>query len=403
VIVDALCMNLAIKPQQYQMLVLPNLQGDIVSDLAAGLVGGPGFAPAQNIGSNIAIFEAVHGTAPDIAGKGIANPTSLILSGLMMLRHVGLLKQAAALENALLAAARAGLRTGDFGDPSLPGYRKEPATTAQFVEGIVEKLGEKPKTVPAVAVPEQSTPTFSHPPPERPAGHPHVRERGDDGRRVRHLPRHAPLAPGRGRRDAARHAGHALQAHAHLQPRHAGVAQRQRVHRMRRLLPRPLRAPRRRLARRHRPEPRRGPDGQDRREVRGVQLRAAPLLRRRAGLSRWRRASDATGRRPAGTDPMADKLTPNALAAQILIVEDEPDHADVMAEALRKFSHVCTVVESVDAAMEELRLGTFDVIITDLRMPASGGRHGVASDGGDAGLKVLEAAEGCSRRPRWCW
>ncbi len=89
---------------------------------------------------------------------------------------------------------------------------------------------------------------------------------------------------------------------------------------------------------------------------------------------------------------MADKLTPNALAAQILIVEDEPDHADVMAEALRKFSHVCTVVESVDAAMEELRLGTFDVIITDLRMPASGGRHGVAADGGDAGLKVLETA-----------
>ena len=168
VIVDALCMNLAIKPQQYQMLVLPNLQGDIVSDLAAGLVGGLGFAPSANIGSNIAIFEAVHGTAPDIAGKGIANPTSLILSGLMMLRHVGLLKQAAHLENALLAALETGLRTGDFGDPSLPGYRKEPATTAQFVEGIIEKLGEKPKTVPAVAVPEQSTPTFAHP--SRPSG-----------------------------------------------------------------------------------------------------------------------------------------------------------------------------------------------------------------------------------------
>ncbi len=168
VIVDALCMNMAIKPQQYQMLVLPNLQGDIVSDLAAGLVGGLGFAPSANIGSNIAIFEAVHGTAPDIAGKGIANPTSLILSGLMMLRHVGLLKQAAHLENALLAALETGLRTGDFGDPSLPGYRKEPATTAQFVEGIIERLGEKPKTVPAVAVPEQATPTFAHP--ARPSG-----------------------------------------------------------------------------------------------------------------------------------------------------------------------------------------------------------------------------------------
>jgi isocitrate dehydrogenase len=150
------------------MLVLPNLQGDIVSDLAAGLVGGLGFAPSANIGSNIAIFEAVHGTAPDIAGKGIANPTSLILSGLMMLRHVGLLKQAAHLENALLAALETGLHTGDFGDPSLPEYRKEPATTAQFVEGIIQKLGQTPKTVPAVAVPEQATPTFRHPP--RPSG-----------------------------------------------------------------------------------------------------------------------------------------------------------------------------------------------------------------------------------------
>ena len=89
---------------------------------------------------------------------------------------------------------------------------------------------------------------------------------------------------------------------------------------------------------------------------------------------------------------MSDKLTPTALAAQVLIVEDEEDHADVMAESLRKFNHVCTVVGSVAAAMEELRLGTFDVIITDLRMPASAGSHGVSADGGDAGLKVLEAA-----------
>src|SRR5262249_47559831 len=87
VIVDALCMNLVMKPQQFEMIVLPNLQGDIVSDLAAGLVGGLGFAPSANIGKHISIFEAVHGTAPDIAGMGKANPTSLILSGLMLLRH----------------------------------------------------------------------------------------------------------------------------------------------------------------------------------------------------------------------------------------------------------------------------------------------------------------------------
>src|SRR3954467_2584688 len=79
-------------------------------------------------------------------------------------------------------------------------------------------------------------------------------------------------------------------------------------------------------------------------------------------------------------------------AAQVLIVEDEPDHADVMAEALRKPGHICTVVTSVAQALEELRGGAFDVIVTDLRMPTSGGKDGVAGDGSDAGLKVLEAA-----------
>lgn len=79
-------------------------------------------------------------------------------------------------------------------------------------------------------------------------------------------------------------------------------------------------------------------------------------------------------------------------AAQVLIVEDEPDHADVMADALRKPGHVCTVVTSVDKAIDELKHGTFDVIITDLRMPESAGSHGTASDGGDAGLRVLEHA-----------
>lgn len=173
VIVDALCMNLVIKPQQYQMIVLPNLQGDIVSDLAAGLVGGLGFAPSANIGKNISIFEAVHGTAPDIAGKGLANPTALILSGLMMLRHIGLLKQAAIIENALLCALETGLHTGDFGDPALPGYTKEPATTGQFLKGIVDKLGEKPKTVTPAEVPEDATPTFE--PSPRPEGQTMIR------------------------------------------------------------------------------------------------------------------------------------------------------------------------------------------------------------------------------------
>jgi isocitrate dehydrogenase len=114
VIVDDLCMKLAIKPNEFNVVVLPNLQGDIVSDLCAGLVGGLGFAPSANIGDDICIFEAVHGTAPDIVGKGLANPTALLLSGIMMLRHVGLLQQAAIIENALLFTLESGIHTADF-------------------------------------------------------------------------------------------------------------------------------------------------------------------------------------------------------------------------------------------------------------------------------------------------
>ncbi|MFG0327513.1 MAG: isocitrate/isopropylmalate family dehydrogenase [Phycisphaerales bacterium JB037] len=159
VIIDALCMNLVLRPHQYQMVVLPNLQGDIVSDLAAGLVGGLGFAPSANIGRHISIFEAVHGTAPDIAGKGIANPTSLILSGLMMLRHIGLLAQAAAVENALLRTLESGVHTGDFGDSSTP-----PVGTRAFAEAIIANLGKKPESRHAIAVPTQSTPSLERPP-----------------------------------------------------------------------------------------------------------------------------------------------------------------------------------------------------------------------------------------------
>ncbi|MDX2146655.1 MAG: isocitrate/isopropylmalate family dehydrogenase [Planctomycetota bacterium] len=163
VIVDALCMNLVVKPQQYQMIVLPNLQGDIVSDLCAGLVGGLGFAPSANIGNHISIFEAVHGTAPDIAGRGIANPTSLILSGLMMLRYVGLGREAAHIENALLATLESGIHTGDFGDKSKPAVG-----THDFTKAIIDRLGNKPKTVAAVDVPEAAPATHTRLP--RPPG-----------------------------------------------------------------------------------------------------------------------------------------------------------------------------------------------------------------------------------------
>lgn len=159
VIVDALCMNLVMKPQMYKMIVLPNLQGDIVSDLCAGLVGGLGFAPSANIGNHISIFEAVHGTAPDIAGRNIANPTSLILSGLMMLRHIGLTQQAANIENALLATLESGTRTGDFGNPATA-----PLGTNEFVHAIADRLGSKPTTVPAIADACPDAPAYVHPP-----------------------------------------------------------------------------------------------------------------------------------------------------------------------------------------------------------------------------------------------
>lgn len=155
VIVDALCLNLVVKPQQYQIIVLPNLQGDIVSDLCAGLVGGLGFAPSANIGNHISIFEAVHGTAPDIAGRGIANPTSLVLSGMMMLRHIGLNREASNIENALLATLESGVHTGDFGDKSKPSVG-----TRDFTNAIIGNLGNRPKIVPAVDVPEAKAPTF---------------------------------------------------------------------------------------------------------------------------------------------------------------------------------------------------------------------------------------------------
>src|SRR5205085_6701793 len=87
-IVDAVCMQLVMFPEKFDVLLLPNLYGDIVSDLCAGLVGGLGVVGAANLGSEMAVFEAVHGSAPDIAGKNLANPTALLLSAVLMLRHI---------------------------------------------------------------------------------------------------------------------------------------------------------------------------------------------------------------------------------------------------------------------------------------------------------------------------
>ena len=139
-IVDDLAMQLVVRPDQFDVIVMTNLQGDIISDLCAGLVGGLGFAPSANIGDHISIFEAVHGTAPDIAGKNIANPTALLLSGFAMLRHVGLTENAAIIENALLYTLEQGIHTGDFGDKSKPALN-----TTQFAEAIISNFGKTPE------------------------------------------------------------------------------------------------------------------------------------------------------------------------------------------------------------------------------------------------------------------
>lgn len=139
-IVDDLAMKLVVRPDEFDVIVLTNLQGDIMSDLCAGLVGGLGFAPSANIGDHISIFEAVHGTAPDIAGKNIANPTALLLSGLAMLRHLGLMENAAIIENALLYTLEQGVHTGDFGDRSTKALN-----TSDFTEAIISNFGKQPK------------------------------------------------------------------------------------------------------------------------------------------------------------------------------------------------------------------------------------------------------------------
>lgn len=156
VIVDDLCMKLVTRPDLFDVVVLTNLQGDIVSDLCAGLVGGLGFAPSANIGDHICIFEAVHGTAPDITGKNIANPTALLLSGLTMLRHLGLMEHSAIIENALLYTLEAGFRTGDFGDRSKPAL-----DTTAFAQAIIAHFGRTPEHGAKTVMPNKPvTPTI---------------------------------------------------------------------------------------------------------------------------------------------------------------------------------------------------------------------------------------------------
>ena len=131
-IVDAACMHLVMKPEQFDMLLLPNLYGDIVSDLCAGLVGGLGVVPAANLGTEVGVFEAVHGSAPDIAGRNIANPMALLLSALLMLRHIGETPMADRIMKTLgVVLTEDKVRTRDLGGT---------ASTTEFAAAICRRL-----------------------------------------------------------------------------------------------------------------------------------------------------------------------------------------------------------------------------------------------------------------------
>ena len=137
-IVDNMCMQLIQKPELYDVIVLPNLYGDIISDLCAGLVGGLGVAPGANIGDKVAIFEATHGSAPKYKGQNKVNPTALILSGVMMLRHIGKMAEADSLENAVAAVIAEGKSVTydmkpDRNDPTAVG-------TGEMADAVIERI-----------------------------------------------------------------------------------------------------------------------------------------------------------------------------------------------------------------------------------------------------------------------
>jgi len=142
ILIDNCAHQLAMRPEQFDVIVTTNMNGDILSDLTSGLTGGLGFAPSANIGNDVAIFEAVHGSAPDIAGKNKANPTALVFSAAMMLRHVGEGQAANDIEQAVLVTLESGIRTGDM-------MGSGPATsTTDFSAAVISNLGKRSSVSP---------------------------------------------------------------------------------------------------------------------------------------------------------------------------------------------------------------------------------------------------------------
>jgi isocitrate dehydrogenase len=137
VIVDNAAHQLVKRPEQFEVLVMTNMNGDILSDLSSALIGGLGFAPSANVGNEVAIFEAVHGSAPKYAGKNVINPTAVILSAVLMLRYLGLFDEAAAVEHAVFVTLESGVLTGD-----VLGYDRGTPTT-DYTEAIIGNLGKR--------------------------------------------------------------------------------------------------------------------------------------------------------------------------------------------------------------------------------------------------------------------
>jgi isocitrate dehydrogenase len=152
-IIDIGTARMASRPTDFDVVVTPNLYGDILSDVAAEVAGSIGLAGSANIGRDCAMFEAVHGSAPDIAGQDIANPSGLLLSAVMMLVHLGRAKPATDIHNAWLRALEDGVHTGDI---YREGVSREKVGTRAFAEAVIARLGQRPQRMPAVDYPEQA-------------------------------------------------------------------------------------------------------------------------------------------------------------------------------------------------------------------------------------------------------
>ena len=159
-IIDIGAARLATRPGQFDVIVTPNLYGDIISDIAAELTGSVGLAPSANIGTDCAMFEAIHGSAPDIAGQGIANPSGLLLAAVQMLVHIGQPDVACAIHNAWLCAIEDGIHTADLHNDT---SHRAAVSTEAFADAVIARLGQMPRTFKPISYTQETTPPASRP------------------------------------------------------------------------------------------------------------------------------------------------------------------------------------------------------------------------------------------------